>query len=411
VTKRAMRLGELLVHLGRVTEEEVTAALAHQQSHGGYMGDALIEMGALTREELRWTLADQYDIPFVRLRPENIDRGLAAMVPAAWAREHHMLPVLRDGDRVTVVLGDVTDLEKLEEVRRMTGAASVEPALSSPEMIQELVDAVYAPVVQPPARLTELVADALTHGAVAIGVSVRRGVAEGWYRVVETVRRPLLPDWEAELADLVSPLPPLTTCTSAAHRGWRALLSRAGESWSVDCSAVGQGRALEWAARLTGAVPRALAGASLEPDVVLEARTAMARGPLLVKLSAPADAPLADAVARAVASLPSLLLGPGTRSLHLCDAAMGAGGDTLVVQLQDSLAAEVARLEAFAPQALSAQLDRLDEEGARALRRAAPFVAVHPRVAADFSFDLELHLRPDAGGFTWSLSGPGNGED
>jgi hypothetical protein len=413
VTKRAMRLGELLVHLGRVTEDQVAAALEHQRAHGGYMGDALIEMGALSREELRWTLADQYDIPFVRLRPENIDRGLAAMVPAAWAREHHMLPVLRDGDRVTVVIGDVTDLEKLEEVRRMTGAGAVEPALSSPELIQELVESVYAPAVQPPGRLLELVTDAVTHDAVALGVSVRGGSAIGWYRVVETVHRPLLPEWEAELADLFAPAPLLTAAPTASPRTWRGLLTLGERSWWVDCAAAGQGRSLEWSAKLIAFAPHGLVNPTIDPDVSDAVRTALMRGPVLASVQAPRDSELSDAVARAVSGLPELLLGPGFRSIHVTDARVCAGRDTLVLQVRDGVERELQALEAFSPQAVSADVDRVGGSDAEAFRRAAPLTVVRGRSpdAPAFPHDLELHLRLDAGGFTWSLSGAGNGED
>ena len=65
MSKRPIRLGEMLVQMGRVTADEVERALAHQHAHGGYMGDALVALGILTREELGWGLANQHDIPFV----------------------------------------------------------------------------------------------------------------------------------------------------------------------------------------------------------------------------------------------------------------------------------------------------------------------------------------------------------
>lgn len=403
-----MRLGELLVHLGRVTADDVTRALEYQRQHGGYMGDALIRLGALTREELRWTLADQYDIPFVRLRPESIDRGLAAMVPAAWAREHHMLPVLRDGDQITVVIGDVTDLEKLEEVRRMTGAGSVQPALSSPEAIQELVDSVYAPAVAPPARLTDFLAEALAHGAAALGVSVRRGGAVGWYRVVETVHRPLLDDWEAELAAALAPFPPLTGSGTPALREWRGLLQLAGQHRSVDCTAVGQGCALEWAARVRARLEDPLVAAQMPERTAVALRARLSAGPLVVRVHAPDDAALNDPVALAVAALPALLLGSGARAIHLSDQAVPVGGGTLALTRDGT--PELAALEAFSVQALTLDVARFGPAEAQAARRVAPFVAVRARAGADFGADLELRLEQDADGLTWSL-GAEHGED
>lgn len=412
MSKRPLRLGELLVQMGRVTEEQVTAALARQEEHGGYMGDALIEMGAITHEELRWTLADQYDLPFVRLRPENIDPGLAAMVPAAWAREHHMLPVLRVGDTVTVVIGSVTDLEKLDEIRLMTGAGAVEPALSSPDAIHELVEAVYAPEVLQPVRLVDLMNDAVQHGAVALGVSVRRGAAVGWYRVVETVRRPLMPDWETQLAGVMAPLPPLTAAESSGLRGWRALISLDYGHWWADCSAAGRGRSLEWAARLAGQLPRGQVSARLDDDCAGALRAALAGGHVVVRITGADNAELQANLGRLLAGLPALALGPDTRSIHLTDAPVAAGKDTLVLPLQLPLATQLEGVELFAPQAVTIEVDQVTHADAEVLRRAAPLVAVHSRTPGDrFPADLVLHLRGDAGGFSWFLSAAGHGED
>ena len=284
-----MRIGELLVHLGRITPAQVEEALAHQQSRGGFLGDALIRLGFITRDELRWTLADQHDIPFVRLHPDHIDHGLAALTPAAWAREHHILPVLRDGDRVTAVIGDVADLEKLDEVRRLTGAAAVEAALSPPETIRDLIDAVYGPAPQPPSRFAQLVSEALSYGAESLGVSVRDGAAVGWYRIVETVYRPLEADWVSELRESVSPL---AYALDGGHRAWPALLAAGGAVWRVECQALGQGRSLEWMARLVARVPEGLGSAAIDPDLRESVQRAMARGPSTFRMAVPPRATL-----------------------------------------------------------------------------------------------------------------------
>lgn len=414
MSKRPLRLGELLVQLGRIEPDDVTRALRHQQEHGGYLGDALIHLGVLTREELRWSLADQYDLPFVRLRPDGVDQGLAAMVPAAWAREHLMLPVLRDGERVTVVLGEVTELERLEEVRRMTGAAAVDAALSSPEMIRELIDAVYGPAVLRPVGLSEFLADAVAHHAIALGVSVREDGARGWYRVVETVHRPLKPDWEAELRDAVSPLPPLSAASDPAHRSWPALL-RAGEArWWARCAAVGQGRALEWAARLDRVAPLHLLSATLEPGAAEALWQRLHRGPALVQVRAPEEPELREAVERAISLFPTLLLGAGTRSVHVSDrpAACG-GGDVPALHLRGALADELRALEMFALRAVTVDVAEASAADARALSTAAELTVIRIRggEVAGLSPDAEIHLRTGADGLAWSLEPAEHAQD
>lgn len=401
VNKRPIRLGELLVQLGRITEDDVARALADQREHGGLLGDALIRLGLITRDQLRWTLADQHDVPFVRLRPEHIDHGLAARVPAAWAREHNILPVLQDGDRVTVVIDDLSDLEKLDEVCRLTGAASAEAALAAPEDIRELIDAVYGPAVQPAGSLAQLLADALAHGATALGISARGGTAIGWYRVVETVHRPLLPEWQAELAASLSPLAPLSG--GATLHAWPATLAMDGAVWRVDCHAAGHDGTLEWAARLVSPLPAAATAPDVHPDVADEVKRQVAARPVVAAIESPADARMDGVIAMALPALPALLLGAHTRSIHLADRAAPIPADTLALPLRGSVAQTVGELAVFSPQALTVDAERLTADDEAALRRVAPFSAVLVRGGAPHpSPDMTLRLVPGADGFSWS---------
>jgi hypothetical protein len=229
--------------------------------------------------------------------------------------------------------------------------------------------------------------------------------------VVETVHRPILPEWESELAAALSPLPPLTVADSPAHRAWRALLQLRGQHWMVECAALGQGCCLEWAAQVRGPLPQALVTVRVRQSAGDAVRAHLLTGPVLVRVAAPDDPALDEAVGRALAALPALLLGPDTRAIHLADAPVPTGGETLAVQVDGPLAERLAALEAFSPQAVTLDVERFAAEDAEALRHAAPFGAVRARSTADFTFDLELQLRLEPAGFSWFLSGADNGED
>lgn len=401
-----MRLGELLVELGRITHSDVADALVHQREHGGYLGDALIQRGVITRDELRWTLAAQHDLPYVRLRPDSIDHGLAARVPASWAREHHMVPVLLVDGEVTVVLGDIADLEKLEEIRVLTGAATVEPALSSPEEIRALIDAVFGPVTEPTTRLSQLLEEARASGARTLGVSVRDGFAVGWYRVVESIHRPLLPGWEEDLADALSP-----GIDPAGARSWPALLRLGAESWRVECDTLSYGGALEWAARLVSPVPAGVESALLDPDLDAEIRRGLAHGPLLVGVVG--DQGADDVLGAALPLLPRLLFGRGARSFHLVDRGLAAPASTLTVPVRDTIAAAAESLAVFSPQAITMDVARLAAADEPGVRGAAPLVCVYARDESprDIHLDLSIGLRLDEAGFVWTLQGCEHGAD
>lgn len=58
-----MKLGELLVADGLVSEEDIQRASEHQAHHGGRLGEALIELGILTEEQLQSALESAPSAP------------------------------------------------------------------------------------------------------------------------------------------------------------------------------------------------------------------------------------------------------------------------------------------------------------------------------------------------------------
>ena len=398
MTKRPIRLGEMLVQMGRVTADEVERALAHQRAHGGYMGDALVALGILTREELRWGLANQHDIPFVHLRPENIDHALAARVPAAWAREHGLLPVLWAEGRVTVVMPEVAGLELLDEVRLLTGAMEVVPALTSPEAIAELIEAVHGPAR---VGVAALLAEALERGATAFGVSARPERTLGWYHAGDVVCFALAPDWRDELGRLVAP-----AAGPAGAGRWSAVARVGSEVRLLECHAAASGEATEWAAVPGQRLPADPARMHADPALVQRARDARRGGGLAARV---ACEPGAEQAAEALLTLlPARLLGDGTRAIHLAEGPGGAMPGTLALPLAGSLAETAAGLAPFVPDAVTARVDALGEGDLAALRRVAPFVAVLTPSApgADAEFDCVVRLRLDEGGPAWMLDVP-----
>lgn len=403
-------VGEILVELGRITAGDVERALARQREVGGYFGDSLVALGLLTRDELKWTLAGQFDLPFVHLHPESIDAGVAAVVPAGWAREHLVLPVLRSGDAVTVVLDSPGDLEKLDAVRRYTGATEIEAALASPENIRELIDAVHGtPESTRPVPLARLLAEAVALGATAVGISVRPGRVAGWFRAGEggATYRPLGPAWAAELEAVVSPMTPPALSPVYAVRSWPAILTLAEGAWRVECHAMGRGEAVEWSATLGRPIPTAVAAAGLEDGLAGDLRAAACAGPVAVRVHPGDDGAAAsgrEILEAALAALPAAVYGPGVRSLHLSDRPVAVAPGQLYLLAREPLAEALAKAEPFALQALTLDVERLPEDALERALRVAPFVVFHSRAGEPpvlpAGFDLRLRLSGDV--LLWS---------
>src|SRR3981189_3439826 len=76
-----IRIGDLLVKAGVITELQLKAALAEQQQWGGKLGDILVRMEFLTEEVLVRALSKQTGIARADLTGDP-DAGALAVVPA-----------------------------------------------------------------------------------------------------------------------------------------------------------------------------------------------------------------------------------------------------------------------------------------------------------------------------------------
>src|SRR5947207_13423685 len=92
-----IRIGDLLVKAGVITELQLKAALAEQQQWGGKLGDILVRMEFLTEEVLVRALSNQTGIPRADLHGEAT-RAALALIPAEVAEQFGLVPVEgRDG--------------------------------------------------------------------------------------------------------------------------------------------------------------------------------------------------------------------------------------------------------------------------------------------------------------------------
>src|SRR5262249_19745168 len=88
-------------------------------------------------------LGRQLGIAFVaELKAADVDTELATLVPIAFAKQHRVLPVKREGSDAVVATSDPLDVGALDDLRAQLGA-EVQPLLVSSQKILEAINEVY----------------------------------------------------------------------------------------------------------------------------------------------------------------------------------------------------------------------------------------------------------------------------
>ncbi len=139
-----IKIGDLLVKAGVITDLQLRAALAEQQQWGGKLGDILVRMEFLTEEVLVRALSKQTGIPRADLTGPG-DRAALALVPPDVAEEFGLVPMMLkdDGRTVVVAMSDPLNLGVTDHLRSLTGAKKIEAQLAGASAIRTAISRWY----------------------------------------------------------------------------------------------------------------------------------------------------------------------------------------------------------------------------------------------------------------------------
>jgi len=125
MTINKVRLGDLLLKEGIITEEELNKALAKQQEYkqqGIYekLGEILIELGLISEKQILEALSKQLGFPFVDLYGEKIDYNLLSSFPLTLIEKYKIIPFKKDNEFIYVATSDPMDYDALEVIERFS---------------------------------------------------------------------------------------------------------------------------------------------------------------------------------------------------------------------------------------------------------------------------------------------------
>ncbi len=135
----ALKLGELLVKAQLIDEKQLDKALEEQKRVGGRLGEILIRLGFVSEEDIIECLSHQYGVPSINLRHFEVDEAVAKLIPVELARKYMVIPVNKTGATLTVAMADPSNIFAMDEITFMTGYR-VEPVVSSEEGIRDAID-------------------------------------------------------------------------------------------------------------------------------------------------------------------------------------------------------------------------------------------------------------------------------
>jgi len=143
---RYKRLGDILISEGIITEKQLEESIALQAKEGGKIGEVLIRLGYVSDEQIVIALSKQLAIPYISLASGKLtptaDQNLETLIPHDFAIRNIVLPLSRNLNSLTAVMFDPLDLMLIDNLKKITGC-EINPVVSTKSNILKAIQDFY----------------------------------------------------------------------------------------------------------------------------------------------------------------------------------------------------------------------------------------------------------------------------
>jgi type IV pilus assembly protein PilB len=116
------RIGQILVDLGLVDDNQLATMLEEQSSRSGeLLGGVGVSLGFYTDEQLGEALAEQWGTTFVTLYDRAIPSEVIRLISEPMAQLYRVVPLELSGNRLTVASADPQKIQIADELRTLLG--------------------------------------------------------------------------------------------------------------------------------------------------------------------------------------------------------------------------------------------------------------------------------------------------
>ena len=139
------KLGELLVSLGIITQQQLQQSLEQQKKTGQKLGEVLLNLGFVDEELLFAVLAKQFNIPYVSVSEYGeIPQNVLSLVPERIIKTFQLIPIEYDKNTntITIAMSDPLDLYAIDTLKELT-KCNIKVVVSKKNEILDAINKYY----------------------------------------------------------------------------------------------------------------------------------------------------------------------------------------------------------------------------------------------------------------------------
>ncbi|MDB6096697.1 MAG: mshE [Francisellaceae bacterium] len=139
---KKIRLGDVLVSAGLITEAQLQTALKTQNETGGKLGDVLIQLKLVDETALLNAISNQLKIPFIDLKHYYFNPQIVQKISERLARRYRVLLIDIVENEYLIGMADPTDLIAYDEIKRVLNG-TIRLAVVRESDLLSIIDQVY----------------------------------------------------------------------------------------------------------------------------------------------------------------------------------------------------------------------------------------------------------------------------
>lgn len=145
VGRKKIRMGDLLVAAGAITEEQLQEALALQKEKGQKLGKTLLDEGFISQELLIAVLTQQLGVEYIDLKGCKFDDEVLSLISEDIVMKYNVIPLGFDENNpnvLRVAMADPMDIIAIDDISIVTGC-QIEALLAMEDDIQSTIGKYY----------------------------------------------------------------------------------------------------------------------------------------------------------------------------------------------------------------------------------------------------------------------------
>ncbi|MCX5701717.1 MAG: hypothetical protein NTW64_01900, partial [Candidatus Omnitrophica bacterium] len=102
----------------------------------------LTAKGIIVEDDLLAILSKHLDIPYIKIKPEDIDTELTGKIPSRLVTHYNFMPIKMQGDKIQIAINDPLEISVLDEIRLFLNQ-DILPVIASEKDILESIKKFY----------------------------------------------------------------------------------------------------------------------------------------------------------------------------------------------------------------------------------------------------------------------------